>query len=361
MTYKQLPNIDNAWDNVEFSTLSPSTFSWVNKGCGYQIMLQKALSSFADPSLLLPFNKNAILGTIIHKIYELTTKGQLQKLADFQHKWTELVEAEKSKLVANYPTLRNANINDLVKRNSAFSYALKMVSSPTIGNIEVSTKKVYSEKLLDCSAIGLKGTADKVILDGDSFDVVDYKSGQVLDETNSIKEEYRVQLHLYAAMCCSLDMGKPRKLSLVDITGQYYNVPYEDSYCNSLLSDVKTTLDSLNAAVRSHDFQRYAKPDLGMCANCNCRHVCKFRDIPSDSVYQTFTGIVTSILSSNLYAIQNENEIFYISGLEVYSVDDPKKYIGKTLTFLNVVRASSVANGNTYKTTEYTLIYEQLQ
>ena len=61
MTYKQLPNIDNAWDNVEFSTLSPSTFSWVNKGCGYQVMLQKALSSFADPSLLLPFNKNAII------------------------------------------------------------------------------------------------------------------------------------------------------------------------------------------------------------------------------------------------------------------------------------------------------------
>lgn len=361
MRFIQIPNIDNAWGNVKFMALSPSTFSWINRGCGYQVMLQKALVSFNEPSLLLPSNRNAILGTIIHKIYDLTTKGELKSFLDLQHKWEELVAIEKRKLADTYPTLRNADINDYVKRNSAFRYAMQMMRNiPNSTSDKDGARQIYSEKRLDCPSLGLRGIADKIIVDGDYFDIVDYKSGHVVDDTGNIKEEYRVQLHLYAAMYQTQSMGIPRKLSLIDIVGDYYDVPYEEAFCKSLLADVQTALSQLNQTVQSQDFVGYAKPELMMCPNCGCRHICKYREIPPDSIFQTFTGIVKAIPSTNMYVLEARTQTLYISGLDVYNVDNPQDYIGKTLTFVNVIRSSQIADDSTYKITEYTLVYEQL-
>lgn len=361
MRFTQIPNIDSAWGNVKFTALSPSTFSWVNRGCGYQVMLQKALTSFGVPSLSLPSNRNAILGTIIHKIYELTTKGELKSFQDLQQKWEELVAIEKNKLIATYPTLRNADINDYVKRNSAFRYAMQMMrNTANSPSDKDGARQIFSEKRLDCSSLGLRGIADKIIVDGDYFDIVDYKSGHVVDDAGNIKEEYRVQLHLYAAMYQTQSMGTPRKLSLIDIAGDYYDVPYDEAFGKSLLADVQTALSQLNQTVRSQDFVGYAKPELMMCPNCGCRHICKYREIPPDSIFQTFTGIVKAIPSTNMYVLEAGTQTLYISGLDVYNVDNPQDYIGKTLTFVNVIRSSQIADDNTYKTTEYTLVYEQL-
>lgn len=127
MRFTQIPDIESAWDSVAIKTLSPSTFSWVSRGCGYQVLLQKALNNFNDISLLLPSNRNAILGTIIHKLYELTLRGELTNIPDLKNKWEELVAIEKDKLAANYPTLRNASLNNYDKRNSAIRYALGML------------------------------------------------------------------------------------------------------------------------------------------------------------------------------------------------------------------------------------------
>lgn len=361
MKFTQIPNIDSAWGNVKFMALSPSTFSWVNRGCGYQVMLQKALTSLGEPSLSLPSNRNAILGTIIHKIYELTTKGELKSFPDLQHKWEELVAIEKGKLADAYPTLRNADINDYVKRNSAFRYAMQMMRTvPGSPSDKDGARQIFSEKWLDCSSLGLRGIVDKIIVDGDYFDIVDYKSGHVVDDAGNIKEEYCVQLHLYAAMCQTQSMGTPRKLSLIDIAGDYYDVPYDEAFCKNLLADVQTALSQLNQTVRSQDFVEYAKPELMMCANCGCRHICKYREIPPDSIFQTFTGIVKAVPSTNMYVLKVGTQTINISGLDVYNVDSPKDYIGRTLTFVNVIRSSQIADDNTYKTTEYTLVYEQL-
>ena len=361
MRFTQIPNIDSAWGNVKFTALSPSTFSWVNRGCGYRVMLQKMLTTFGEPSLSLPSNRNAILGTIIHKIYELTTKGELKSFPDLQHKWEELVAIEKSKLANTYPTLRNADINDYVKRNSAFRYAMQMMrNTPNCTSDKDGARQVFFEKWLDCSSLGLRGIADKIIVDGDYFDIVDYKYGHVVDDAGNIKEEYRVQLHLYAAMCQAQSMGTPRKLSLVDIAGIYYDVPYDADFEKSLLVDVQAALTQLNQAVRSQDFVEYTKPELLMCHNCSCRHICKYREIPPDSIYQTFTGTVSSIPSTNMYVLQSGGQTLYISGLDVYNVDNPLYYIGKKLTFLSVIKASQIADDNTFKITENTLVYEQL-
>ncbi len=360
MRFPKIPNIENVWDSVSVDALSPSTFSWVNQGCGYAILLQKAVMSFKDNSLFLPSSRSALLGTIIHKLYELTIKGDLTSITELKSKWEELVTQKKNELASLYPTLRNASLNDYDKRNSAIRYAMGIMrNKPGEPNIRNGCI-VLSEKWLDCTEIGLRGKADKIILDNGFVDLVDFKSGHVTDDNGVIKTEYCDQLHLYAAMCHYLSMGTPRKLALVDIDGEYHNVPFSPEHCNLLLSKVKNTLELLNAVVRSKDFLALAKPQLGMCSSCSCRHICKHCEIPADSYYQTISGTVSEIPSTNMYVLQVGNETYYVSGLNIYNVESPDDYIGKKLSFVNVIRASPTANDYTFRITENTLIYEQL-
>ena len=359
MKFVQIPHIESAWDNVVIKTLSPSTFSWVSRGCGYQVLLQKVLSAFNNSTLSLPPNRNAILGTIIHKIYELTQKGELQNLSDLKKKWEELVVSEKNKLADNYPTLRNAIINDYDKRNSAIRYALGIMKK-TIKNLLSESVKVYLEKRLDCGELGLRGVADKLIIDDEYIDIVDFKSGHVKDENGEIKTEYQIQLQLYAVMCQHLSLGKPRSLCLVDIEGEYFEVPYSPDFSKQLLDEVKSTLEMLNGTILNRSFQTLVKPDLGLCSRCSCRHICQYRNISPDFYYQTITGKVIEVPSTNLYALQSFGNTIYVSGLDVYQVESPQDYLGRTLVFVNVARASQLADDFTYKISENTLVYEQL-
>lgn len=360
MRFIQIPNIDSVWDNVKIKTLSPSTFSWVSKGCGYQVLLQKAIQACDNKSLSLPSNQNAILGTIIHKLYELTLKGELLSISDLKNKWEELITIEKDKLTSNYPTLHNASLNDYNKRNSAIRYAMSMMRNNNFTHPHKGSKKIYSEKELYCPELGLYGIADKVIVDGNYCDIIDFKSGKVKTDNEDIKTEYIIQLHLYAAMCKALSLGKPRSLALIDVVGQSHKVQYDSDYCDKLLSEIKQTLQLLNNTIKSKSFAPLIKPDLGMCAYCSCRHVCQFKDIPKDSYYQTINGMVISIPSSNMYVLANEANEMFVSGIDFYNVENPKDYIGKNLIFVNVARSSQLADDYTYKITENTLVYEQL-
>ena len=361
MRFTQIPLIENTWNNVTIKTLSPSTFSWLIHGCGYQVLLQKALLTFNNNTLILPSNQNAIIGTIIHKLYELTQKGELRGFVELKNKWEELIATEKCKLATNYPTLRNLSINNYDKRNRAIRYAMAMLRRSNNNIVlESGANKVYSEKWLDCSELGLRGVADKLIINNDYVDIIDFKSGYVKDEDGNIKDEYQIQLHLYAAMCYHLSLGKPRSLYLIDIEGAYFEVPYSLDLSNKLLDEVKDALKLLNEIVTNRNFHSLAKPNQTLCSYCSCRHVCQYREIPVDSFYQTITGKVVEIPSSNMYVLQSSHNILYVSGMDVYQVESPKDYMGKTLVFVNITRASQIADNYTYKITESTLVYEQL-
>ncbi len=183
------------------------------------MLLQKALDSFNDRRYLLPTSKSTLIGTIIHKIYELSSKKELCSIKDLSSKWEELVKAQEEKLRQYYPTLQNVDINDYDKRNKCFRYALSIINSSSHNGGNSEKTKTYSEYWIDCTDIGLRGVIDKLRLNPDGIDIIDYKSGVVIDETNNIKKEYVTQLHLYAIMCEHLKLGSIKSLSLVDIDG----------------------------------------------------------------------------------------------------------------------------------------------
>lgn len=249
MRFVQIPNIDKAWGKVQINTMSPSSFSWISNGCAYQVLLQKVLSKMGNNFYLLSAHKNTILGTIIHKIYELASKRLITNPKEMMGTWEILVEKHVKMLTETYPTLRNPKINDYDKRNKAIRYAISLLQkdnnhlATTPSNI-----KVNLEMRLPCENIGLYGIADKVIIDSGNVDIVDYKSGNVTDLRGNIKQEYIIQLHLYATMCEHLAVGNIRSLELIDIDGTTHIVEYNSKLSNRLLNEVEDKISVLNAA-----------------------------------------------------------------------------------------------------------------
>ncbi len=358
MRFIKIPNIDVAWDKVAIKVLSPSAFSWICNGCAYQVLLQKVLYTLGDKSYSLPSHRNTILGTIIHKIYELTSKGVLSTPKEMIEKWDQLVDEQKRKQIESYPTLLNPQINDYDKRNKAIIYATTYLSNRSNLLSEPANVRVFSEKSLVCEYIGLSGIVDKMIVDQDNIDIIDYKSGRVVDEGGNVKLEYIIQLHLYAAMCVHLSLGKIRSLKLIDIEGHIFDIVYDDGLSNNLVKDVAKKIDKLNNAVNTRQFGELIKPNKDRCSNCSCRHICNYMIQSDDVPYRTICGNVKSVSGQNMYILQDGNITYYISGIDAYAIEDHSVYIGKKLVFLNVVSMSTLLNNNTYRVTENTLVYE---
>lgn len=345
--------------NVSMETLSPSTFSWIHDGCAYQVLLQRLLRAY--PSCQLPSHKNTTIGTIVHKIYELTTKGQLRNFAEMRDKWEEMITAEEDKLAAKYPTLKSINLNDYDKRNKAIKYALGIIKNRKAKSEGSSNVSVFSERYLDCKEIGLKGVADKLIIANGKVSIIDYKSGQVFDTEGNVKKEYITQLHLCAAMCEHLKLGSISSLALVDIDGEEILVDYNQELKDTLCSDVSSTIERLNQIIQLRSFEDVVKVDSSKCGNCSCRHVCQFRLESEENYYHTITGVVSEQPSTNMYVVKDGcGTNHYISGLDEYSVENAQDYLNKRLVFVNVIKSSPNTEDTTYKTCDSTLIFEQL-
>lgn len=359
MKFEQIPNIEKAWENVSVETLSPSTFSWVHDGCAYQVLLQRLLNSY--PLCQLPSHRNTTIGTIVHKIYELTTKGRLQNFAEMRDKWEEMIKAEENKLAIKYPTLKSINLNDYDKRNKAIKYALGIIKNRNTKSEDSSTVSVLSEKYLDCKEIGLKGVADKLVIANGKVAIIDYKSGQVLDGEDNVKKEYVTQLHLYAAMCEHLNMGSINKLALIDIKGEEILVDYDYDLKEKFCNDVASTIGRLNDIIERRAFIEVVKADSSKCVFCSCRHICQYRLENEEDYYHTIAGKVTEEPSTNMYVITDDSGTSrYISGLDEYSVDNAHEYLNKRLVFINVIKSSPNSEDPAYKVCDCTIIFEQL-
>ena len=359
MNFEQIPNVEKAWENVSIETLSPSTFSWAHDGCAYQVLLQRLLNAY--PSCQLPSHRNTTIGTIVHKIYELTTKGLLRNFAEMRDKWEEMIKAEEDKLAIKYPTLKSINLNDYDKRNKAIKYALRIIKNRNTKSEDSSNVSVLSEKYLDCKKIGLKGVADKLIIANGKVAIIDYKSGQVFDSEGKVKKEYVTQLHLYAAMCEHLDIGSINKLALVDISGEEILVDYDCELKDKLCNDVASTIERLNDIIQRGAFVEVVKAESSKCGNCSCRHICQYRLENEEDYYHTIVGKVTEQPSTNMFVVTDNDGISrYISGLDEYSIDNAHKYLNKQLVFINVIKSSPNSEDSAYKVCDSSIIFEQL-
>ena len=359
MRFEQIPKINDVWDNVSITTLSPSIFCRVEKGCAFSLLLQKAIDTFNDKSLFLPVSKNVVLGTIVHKIYELTTKQILNSFTDLSVKWDSLISQTEKEIKTLYPTLNNINLNDYDKRNKCFRNVFKYIGNKSSNKTnDESDVRVFTEYRIDCSEIGLRGIIDKIRIFNGNVEITDYKSGSVLDDDGNIKEDYLMQMNLYAIMCEHNGLGNAYTTSLIDFDGNRFDIEYNSNCKKDYLTRVHNVIASLNDIVKNRTFENAIKTDVDRCSLCSVRHICEKQKYSGETQFATVIGFVSKIISPNLYEVEMSwGGKVYISGLERYSIEDDY-YLNKKLSFVNLICSESNSDFKCYRVTDNTIIYE---
>lgn len=121
------------------------------------------------------------------------------------------------------------------------------------------------------------GKIDLVRQTSNGIEIVDYKTGVVLDIDNGeVKQEYQQQLKIYAALY-SAKYGKwPERLIIATLENEEYEITFTKEECNDLIDSAYKMLDNVNMAIDAAvDCSEIANATPDNCKYCSFRPACK--------------------------------------------------------------------------------------
>lgn len=332
---------------VPITRLSPSSFNSLEKGCTLRYIL-----SYSIPyNLKIASNKNAILGTIAHKLFELRRKGYIQDRIAFKNKWKELVSHEEEQLKRFYPSMRNFSLADFQLCIKSWEIAKNIVPIKNQLSISTNASSYGVEKSVRLGDV-LYGKIDSVNPIDGGVEIVDFKTGNVYSDSGKIKDEYVYQLNLYALMYEYTYNISVKQLNIIDINGQIISVPRLDLNQTEILNKSKGLIAKINSLIEITNPIELCEPNES-CRFCNCRHLCPDFYIKYNGT-EILKGIVESVPNRNVIKLSNEfsGETIIINGFDALDFN-MKDYIGKRIIFLKLFQR----DGLPLSLTKYTLIF----
>lgn len=341
------------------SEISPSRYAWLRDGCAYSYLLETSLRTISGPSMLMPpFSFNNVIGTIIHKIFQLVNSNQLECSEDaITNKWMDLCQERRNAICEQYPTLRNIAIGDYDAMFDTIDVARKMYSSGVSEMSVPSNVSKYNEHILKIENL-LKGSIDRIRPVSGGYEIVDYKTGKIYSENGDIKQEYVAQLNLYAYMLVEKENVKVTRLIIIDRFGDEISVPYYEDQKDIVLNSVGQTLKVINHAVSNNTTEQLCKPSFENCNFCVCQHLCQKRETSEDSPFHIIEGTVSKVWNNDQISllVDNLGEIL-IAKLSPLGFDNISGYVGKRLIFVNLLQ---IIEGVQYNRCDKTAIYERI-
>lgn len=349
--------------NIEISKiseLSPSKYTWLKDGCAYSFVLESSLRSYGKPSLLMPpaTTKN-VIGTIIHKIFQLVYSGQLPATEDaITEKWKELCDYYRNEIKEAYPTLANVQVVDYDKMFETIDVILDSFHERQItSNGEYSGIRNPNEHYLKIDGL-LKGSIDRIRYSSAGYEIVDYKTGKVYDEDGRIKKDYIEQLNLYAYMLVEKEGANVSKLTIIDHLGNEIDVPFNRNAKASVFNSIRVIINDINSAIDFGKPEILAKPSEQNCSFCPCQHLCKLRIVSSDNVFQIIEGKVINVLNNDQLLIEDaDGNNIVIAKLSSLNIEGFEYLQGKVLIFVNLLK---IQENILYNRCDKTVIYERL-
>lgn len=354
---KQVPSIEYK----RIKLVSPSQL-YSMKQCPYKMVLAEAFGK--QP--LLPFSPAAYLGTMLHKMLEQIAKGHIRTNEDFDKEFEiKLLEVENElrKMRFDFFIPLQGNVKDFGMKKYQ---ARKHLNTGRTGNSN-SSYSVASEKWLSSNDGTVGGKLDILIKSDNYVEITDVKTGAItensLDDEGeaavSIKDEYQIQLKLYAQLYFENFARYPDALSLIGLNKEKYPVPFAASECEAIYHEAKSLLQSTNRSIDKADF--VANPNEANCKYCLYRPACAY--------YQSFlTSVdnmndvrgaikkVTKYLNGNISVwLENSGQTFHISALSQDFFDSLNNSTGNTISIYNLRRTSQEFSFTSKKTT---MIYE---
>lgn len=342
---------------IKVGPISPSTYG--NCKCWYPQIVRNILRQQAQGKynkyLIPSFSRSSYIGTIIHKLFEERVNGSIPDEEAYYRRWEELVGETEDKIKETYPLVTNFDLADYDKMYASCKSAMKLapISHPSDNGCKATSKSTELEVSYDNL---IHGSIDRVKRTNGQVELVDYKSGQILDERGHIKESYISQMNLYA-ICYEKSYSETvSKLTILHTdTLEEYDVDLQRDKFDDIIQNIEIQLNYLDMLVSDNTPETCQVLNDG-CSFCNFRHLCqKYMSSPDRDPY-IIDGIVSRYgENGTLLMISQTGKAFSVSKMNGLAASDGGSIIGKHLIIINV---SQPIEG-TYKRTDRTIIFEK--
>lgn len=346
----------------EIKRISPSQF-YSMKNCAYKSLLAEAF----DKTPLLPVSPNAYFGTVLHKILELIAKNIIRNEDDFNVEFDNQVKILEDDLQKSgfgfFVPLKIKLKNFGLKKVQLKKHLQSKIEKP----ISLSSTKFYSEKWFESQDKLIGGKVDLVIENGNNVEIVDFKTGTIMQDClddegdifSDVKDEYKVQIKLYAYLYFENTNKFPTSLSLIDLAKQKFSVEFSEEECKAVFDEAKKLLKTTNDCVNTKSFS--ANPKEENCKYCLYRPACSFYQVQlkTDFSFNDVLGEIKDVRkfqNGNVSVfLQNGEKQLTIKNFSSEKYDELNNSLNKKISIYNLRKE---ANDFVYSASDTTIIYE---
>jgi len=202
------------------------------------------------------------LGTAVHAVVEHLTKLEKDRIKLTEEKAFEILENNWS---SNAYLSEKKEDEDKEKARTMIRTYLKWISGNP--NIPVDVEKKFQ---IEIDGIKVNGKIDRIEkTPNGEYQVIDFKTGNVYETKNSIKED--IQMNVYALAVEQLYKKLPEKTSLFYL--KEYKV-LDNTIKSDNVDKIKVKLEGIVKAILDEEFK--ANPEKGACFSCSFRSICDF-------------------------------------------------------------------------------------
>lgn len=354
MITNKIPDIQISFPDGKVGFIPLSAY---DNMCWYPLVFRRFVrDKFADEyrKFLIPsLSKHQYLGIIIHELLERRANGLVPDKAAYYSMWSELTAKKEKEILELYPSLSFFDLTDYNKMYSSCLSAMNM-KPLNFSNQQYTGTHKYTEVRVSYEDL-LLGYIDKVIFINEESEIIDYKSGSVLDESNNIKNTYINQLNLYAICYEKTFNRKVIKLTIVQTDSMNeYDVPIlRDSHI-AMIEQIRNKVLVINEHICNNTIENIQTLNE-YCKYCEIKHLCKAY-INSDLIEKHLViGDVIECSNRGALLIKDlhGDTVCISKWIDLCKTNQPD-LIGKRLAFINVLQA---VNG-IYKKTDRTIVYE---
>jgi hypothetical protein len=218
---------------------------------------------------------------------ELSAKGQITNQEEFSDAWkTSLTRLEEemrtSWLDAHLVPLEESDPLFFVRQAQAEESALTLAGDRSqVMHRRGDNAELGCEMKVESADSSVWGYIDLATVEDDALVLRDYKAGLVIENTQhdgatSVKQAYKDQLKLYAALYFESKGKWPDRLEVAAPSGDTYEIEFSHEECTELLAEAKSLLSSIKETVAAADDDADAQTALAAPAPSVCRF-CSFR------------------------------------------------------------------------------------
>lgn len=310
---------------IEFKPLkriSPSRYYYLTRCNLKEVFINSGVEE------CLPSSPNKYFGIAAHGIVSKALTGRIYDINQFYEEWNNTLRDLELKLLENnfnrnmVPLNQSISLFDLKKK-----LLLKKISpyfTPSNNNKNIRGSNGGIEKWVQSEDGIVGGYVDQLVTGNNGIEIIDFKTGNIKDNFNQIKEEYKVQLLLYAAIIYENYKVWPISTVLKSLNGTEIVINPNLDDCIQLLKEAKKNFKKINKIILECKNEQVLMEELGasdlkVCYFCNYRPLCnRYWKMKEDNF-----GVTNDVKGELKYIEKLGNGTFFLKlklGKKIYNV-----------------------------------------